>query len=307
VQSLHLTLSISHELLVHLFRNRSELTGELLRLTDDPDLEITAAASRATFAEQASTDFTQLVPTEYRADHATLFRDEHHRPVLAVVVEIQLRTDPDKARTWPLYLVAARAQHDCPAVLLVLAPSAAVAAWARTPIKIGHPRFRLEPLVISYPDVPPSLDFSHAHRIPELAVLSALAHPSLQAAQLAADAIGHLSPDINALYLDAIAAALPDEDRRTLEDSMLQGYVYQSDFARKYFGQGKEEGLAEGQQEGLRRAALELARIKLTLAPEEEAAIQALRDPDLLTELVIRLGKARSAKQARAALDRASG
>jgi hypothetical protein len=189
-------------------------------------------------------------------------------------------------------------------VLLVLTPSASVAQWARHPIEIGQPGFNLEPWVISYPDVPPDLDLSRAQRVPELAVLSALAHPSLKTAQRAADAIRGLSPDLIKLYFDAISAALEEDDRHILEADMLEGYVYRSKFARKYMAQGREEGLSEGINE-LKRAVLELARDKLELSPEDQRMLQADRDPAELTELAIALGRARDAEQARAALERA--
>jgi hypothetical protein len=41
-----------------------------------------------------------------------------------------------------------------------------------------------------------------------------------------------------------ILAALPGAARAALEAKMLQKYEYQSDFARKYYGEGRAEGLA---------------------------------------------------------------
>jgi hypothetical protein len=78
----------------------------------------------------------------------------------------------------------------------------------------------------------------------------------------------------------------------------MQGYQYQSDFARKYYGQGREEGL--------RAAVVALARTKLKeLSADDIAAIEAMSDQLVLTELITSLGQARSARKARAALDRA--
>jgi hypothetical protein len=155
--------------------------------------------------------------------------------------------------------------------------------------------------VISYSDVPLDVDLSQAERIPELAVLSALAHPSLQTAKRAVEVIRGLSPDLSKLYFDAIAAALPAEDRSTLEATVMEGYVYQSDFARKYVAQGREEGRVEG----LRLAILELARDKLELSPRDQEVLLAIRDSAVLTELAVALGRARTARQARAALEQA--
>ena len=75
----------------------------------------------------------------------------------------------------------------------------------------------------------------------------------------------------------------------------------------QYYGQGITEGLekgrVEGQQEGLRTAVIALARTKLgALSDADIAAIEAVADGYLLTELVTTLGRARSS--GRAALDR---
>ncbi len=59
-----------------------------------------------------------------------------------------------------------------------------------------------------------------------------------------------LDDDHRAKYHDLINAALPEVARRYLEEqSSLKGYEYQSDFARKYFAEGKAEGKAEGRAE----------------------------------------------------------
>jgi predicted transposase YdaD len=103
--------------------------------------------------------------------------------------------------------------------------------------------------------------------------------------------------------------ALPAELRRILEARMIKGYQYQSDFARKYYGQGLEEGREEGRQEGrerLQAAVVALTRTKLkTVSDDDLARIAAITDLRVLTELVTSLGQARSAAKARAALARA--
>jgi len=157
-------------------------------------------------------------------------------------------------------------------------------------------------------------------------VLSVMAHPELEVALAAVDAIQGLPGDQNQLYLDVILARLPDAVRRALERKMIKGYEYQSEFARKYYSQGREEGREEGRkrgreegrkrgreegrkqgrEEGMRAAALALARAKLVaLSAADEAAIAALHDRSALSALITELGRARSAARARAALDRA--
>lgn len=218
-----------------------------------------------------------------------------------MIVEVQRRRDRDKLRTWPVYVSALRAQLACPAVLLVVAPKRAVAAWARRPIDLGHPGFQLTPLVIEFKDVPWVRDRGAASRLPELAMLSVMAHPELEIAEAAVEAISQLPEDRRRLYLDVILMALPEALRRILE-ARMQGYEYRSDFARTCYGQGRKEG----QQDGLRTAVVALARTKLgELSDDDVAAIEAVSDQGILTELVTLLGQARSARKARAALDRA--
>jgi hypothetical protein len=172
---------------------------------------------------------------------------------------------------------------------------------ARQPIELGHPGFCLMPVVIGFDDVPWVRDRAAALRLPELAVLSVMAHPELEIAEVAIDAISQLPADPSRLYLDVIMMALPAAIRQILE-ARMQGYEYQSDFARKYYGQGLEKG----RQAGLRTAVVALARTKLEeLSDDDIAAIEAVSDQRVLTELVTSLGQVRSASEARAALDRA--
>jgi hypothetical protein len=283
-----------HEILVELFRNRGDLVRELLacaHLTVPGDV-----------AEVASVDLSQVVSTEYRADHVSVFRDATGVATLVVVVEIQRSIDIDKQRTWPVYLTAARASLRCPALLLIIAPDPRVARWARTPIDTGHPTFVLRPIVISYPDVPQVVDRQTALRSPELAVLSVLAHPREDVAIAALTAIGSLQTELSTLYFDVILAALPPMVRRRLEVHM-ERYEYQSEFARKYVAQGRQEGRQEGRQS----AVLELARVKLgQMSPADEAAIVAVHDEAKLNRLIVELGRATDPDQARVAIDQLS-
>jgi len=295
-------LSFRHEILVELFRGNGQLAAELLRTC-------AGIAINHTRVDLGSIDLSQVAPTEYRADAVAILHDRDDRPVTGVIVEVQRQIDRDKLLTWPVYVATLRAKLDCAAVLLVVTPDPEVAAWARRPIELGHPGFRLMPIVIGFEDVPWVRDRTAALRLPELAVLSVMAHPELEIAEVAIDAIAQLPADQSRLYLDVIMMALPAAIRQILE-ARMQGYEYQSDFARKYYGQGleqgRQEGREEGREDGLRAAVVALARAKLEeLSDDDIAAIQAISDQRVLTELVTSLGQARSASIARAALNRA--
>jgi hypothetical protein len=292
--------SFRHEILVSLFRGNGQLAAELLRACAG------VAVDHARVALD-SIDLTQVAPTGYYADAVVILRDRDDRPVTGVIVEVQLDTDKRKLLSWPVYIATLRAKLACAAVLLVVAPDPSVAAWARRPIELGHPGFRLTPIVIGFDDVPSVRDRPTALRLPQLAMLSVMAHPELEIAEVAVEAISHLPEEDARLYLDVIMNALPAEVRRLLEARMIKGYEYQSDFARKYYGQGREEGRKQGREEGLRNAVIVLARTKLEVSERDLTAIEAVSDPSVLTDLVSSLGDARDAVEARSALDRALG
>lgn len=284
-------LSFRHEILVDLFRGNCQLAPELLARCAG------IAVDHARVVLE-SIDLSQVAPTAYYADAVAVLRDHEDRPVTGVIVEVQLREDKDKLLSWPVYVTTLRAKLACAAMLVVVAPDPSVAAWARQPIELGHPGFQLTPIVIEFDDVPWVRDRAAASRLPELAMLSVMAHPELEIAEVAVEAISQLPEDRRQLYLDVILHAVPAAIRQTLETQMIKGYEYQSDFARKYYGQGREEGL--------RAAVVALARTKLKeLSADDIAAIEAVADQRVLTELIASLGQARSVRKARAALDHA--
>jgi hypothetical protein len=124
-----------------LFKNRPSLAAEILvevlglSLPDYTEARITSA------------DLTEIQPAEYRADIVVLLLHDG-AAVRVVIVEVQLAPNPKKRLSWPAYVTVARAVHGCPADLLVVAPSPAVAAWCAEPIAIGSPGFVLCPPVL---------------------------------------------------------------------------------------------------------------------------------------------------------------
>lgn len=177
--------SLPHEILVELFHQRPVLASELLRACAKIRLpEVTS--------ELASIDLTQVVPAEYRTDSIVVLRDRRRKPISAVIVEVQLRVDQDKLFAWPVYVAAARARLRCPVTLLVLAPKRGVARWARRLIDLGHPGYALQPIVVGFQEIPRITDTAQARAAPELAVLSALAHPESLVAQAALVALDEL-------------------------------------------------------------------------------------------------------------------
>lgn len=96
------------------------------------------------------------------------------------------------------------------------------AAWCATPIELGHPHWVLAPLVVSPERVPVVTDVGQAARMPELAVLSAMAHSGSHPER---DKIFHtmlaavetVDDEHAALCYDIVLAALPTAARHRLE------------------------------------------------------------------------------------------
>ena len=281
--------SLNHEVLVELFRNRPELACELLAVCAGID-------ARADRVELGSIDLSQVVSVEYRADAVIVLRDREGAIVSAVIVEVQLQPDNAKHFSWPAYVTALRSRLDGPVALLVVTDDASVARWARHPSETGHPGFVLTPIVIDLHDVPRVTDPERARETPELAVLSAIAHPELATARAALIGISMLREERKHLYLDLVLRALPADLQEVIGNDMLKNYEYQSDFARKYYGQGKVEGLRE--------TALSIARMRVpTLSIELAARIEAATDAPRLLKLITTMVAAPSEQAVCAAIE----
>jgi len=232
--------SITHESLVALFRECPLLGAELLKYAGEPPP--THAVARLTAAE-----FADIEPPEYRADAVVRLDQSDGQAAEVLVIEIQLDRDKDKRFSWPYYVCAARARLRCPASVLVVTLDAAVAGWCAEPIPLGRGGSVVCPLVFGPQHIPRITDVDQARALPELAVLSSVAHGQdasggdIGAAALLACAT--LDNARAALYADVIMSSLSEAARRSLENLMnLQNYEYQSEFARKYVAQGRAEG-----------------------------------------------------------------
>ncbi len=117
-------MSVSHEALLLLFQKRPELAAELLR--DALGVELPSYAEACFEACDLS--------REDRADLVLLLVDG--KPALAIAVETYIEKDENAPRDWPARVAAVRERFGCPAWLLVLAWSDAVAEWARAAVGV---------------------------------------------------------------------------------------------------------------------------------------------------------------------------
>jgi hypothetical protein len=80
------------------------------------------------------------------------------------------------------------------------------------------------------------------------------------------------------VQVEVMVAALPEARRRQLEALMLSRYEYQSDFARRFFSAGRQEGLQEGLHVGQREVIGRLLRRRF--GPAASALISRLESLD---------------------------
>ncbi len=284
--------SLAHEAPLPVLREEPALVPTLLRES------LGVIVPSFTTAEVADAALTQVVPAELRADLIVELRGPPpDRPVvIAVVVEIQRSRDDDKWRSWPLYVASLHARLRCPTCLVVIATDDATARWAATPIATLQPGSPFIPLVLG-PERIPRVPYDRARHEPWMAVLSGLVHGNRTdgaAATLAAMAALSALPDHHAnVCYDLIRASLNDAARRDLEDQMQPGtYEYQSDFARRYFGEGRQEGRQEGLIDGLRTFLVTLADRHGAVSDDVRARIDACGDAEQLQALGLEIASA---------------
>ena len=236
---------IAHEGPVELLRHNPRLAAALLA-----DTKVLVPAGGA--AVMAAADLSSALPAELRADAVVLLTGRDAK--LAVVVEVQLARRRDKHRVWPAYLALARAQHDCPTVLLVICPDPATGRWARRPIATGHPGFDLVPLVIDADSAPAPDHPGLAWAAPELAVLAALTgaadldHDDARRLVLSVIATAGLDEDRLETYTRLVRAAASTAGRHALEALMTT--MFKDEFIDRIKAEGRAEGKAEGRSEG---------------------------------------------------------
>jgi hypothetical protein len=281
--------STTHEAPLTVLREVPSLVPTLLR--EALGVEVPAFED----IEVAESDFTQMVPTEFRADLVVVLRGPppEREPVMGVIVEIQRKRDDRKRLSWPLYLAGLHARLGCQTCLVVVATDDRVAEWARTPIVGLQPRSPLTPIVLGPAGVPHVVGDAARAR-PWLAVLSAMLHAhrpeGVAIAVAALEAIEGLRDDHATLAYDLIMASVDADVRLMLEARMQpRNYEYQSDFARKYFGEGKEAGRLQA----LRHVLGEVVGQRLgALSEMRRARIEEVQDAEALERVLVKVAAA---------------
>jgi len=255
-----------HQTLIDLLRHAPDLVPHLLAVAGGPAME--GATVRVLDAV--------LDQIERRVDLAF----EVTCPGIGTVaagIEVQLRINPAKLISWPVYLTTMRTER-CPrACLLVLTPDPRVAAWAARPIDLGPGNGSFRVHVLGPEQIPRITQPHVARRHPELGFLSALAHadhdhdPELVRTALAglttldrarARSYGSVLLDcIDKALRAALEASVMEEDNQTSPSSVTPEFVDRAlawgyralidDERRIALQEGRQEGREVGREEGL--------------------------------------------------------
>jgi hypothetical protein len=91
-----------------------------------------------------------------------------------------------------------------------------------------------------------------------------------------------LDAERSRLYCDLVLYSLPEAGRRALQAMDASKYQYQSEFARRYYGQGKADGVAEGKAAGVAETVLKLLATRFgALSPAVATRVQSASAVDL--------------------------
>lgn len=264
---------MSHEGPLDLVRQHPEMAVEFVR--DAVGITLPGKVT----VSLAPTDMSAVVPVQYLADMVVLVTDAATRePVLAVIIEPQLRDSETKRYSWPVYVTTARRVARCPAaILVVLCPDPAEAAKCRQVIRTGHPGFDLAPVVIDSGG-PPGRDGAGG---PHLTVFAAsmggidLASPA--GARTVLDAIASAEvADNDRLRMTAIILKLASDAARQNLEAMMTTSEYEKTFVERIHDQGIAEGEAKGKAENVLKL---LDARHLAPSQEQRQRVSSCTDP----------------------------
>jgi len=197
----------------------------------------------------ADSNLSDRDPADLRSDNVLIFEGIGGK--VAVIAEVQKdKRDAGRMRSWPAYVCNARAEHDCDAILLVLALSRRAARESARLIRTGHPGFDLAPLVRGPGTLPHP---GHPLYGPQLTVLNILTGDldlSNHAARMfALLAIAEAPIELREGYTRIIRAVAPESARAALEELMMTHL--KDAFVDGLLDQGRAQGRVEGRVEGV--------------------------------------------------------
>jgi hypothetical protein len=209
-----------------------------------------------------------VVPVQYLADMVVLISDAATgRPVLAVIIEPQLRDSATKRYSWPVYVTTARRVAECPAaVLVVLCPDPAEADKCRRLIRTGHPGFDLAPIVIDSGGPPGRNGTGSPYLTVFGASMGGIDMESEPGARRVLDAMASTEvSETDRLRMTTIILRLATDAARQILEAMMTTSEYEKTFIERIH----DQGIAEGEAKGKAEAVLKLIDAR-HLAPSKE-------------------------------------
>lgn len=241
--------SINHDGPIELIRQHPDLAVELAQTMTGVPLPEKVSATLG------STDASNVVPDEFRADMVVMLSDvATGEPNRIVIIEPQGRESETKKFAWPSYITNLRSAHKCPStLLLIICWDETEAIKCRKPIQTGHPGFDLAPIVISPGNFP-----SLTERTPWLTVLAGTigvidletdhgCHQVLDAIT----ATEASTPDIRTL--SAIILGVASDAARQKLEAIMRTTPYSTDFWDRAEAEGMEKGIEKGIERGIER------------------------------------------------------
>jgi len=236
--------------------------------------------------------------SESRPD-GLLAADEGPRPT-RVIVEVQLRPDDEKERSWPWYLALTERTTGLFAVLLIAALDPPTADWARA-LVAADPRLTTRAVVIGPDDVPRFDTLPPEQRTIDTALWSSAMHlrgprdTPLLAALLDPALPWGSDRDSWNHYVEALtrlAPAVASQDERSTPmtqaaTEMNGGEDWVAIFRRTYGDIGRQEARQEGREEAALSSGKyhlnKLLRVRgLSLTPDLTEQVEACQDVALL-------------------------
>jgi hypothetical protein len=227
----------------------------------------------------APTDMSAVIPVQYLADMVVLISDAATgEPVLAVIIEPQLRDRETKRYSWPVYVTTARRIAKCPAaVLVVLCPDPAEAAKCRQLIRTGHPGFDLVPIVIDSGGPPGRNGAGGLYLTVFAASMGGIDLESEPGARRVLDAMASAEvSDADRLRMTAIILRLASDAARQILEAMMTTSEYEKTFVERIHDQGISEGKAEGKAEDVLKL---LDARHLAPSQEQRQRVTSCTDP----------------------------
>jgi hypothetical protein len=240
--------SVEHETVVELLHRAPELAAILLASAG-----VTVPAG--TSAVIADSNLSARKPVALAAEAVIVLAAPAGK--LAVVTEVQKHPPrKEKRRAWAAYIAIAGVEHDCDAMLIVIALRPDTARASGKLIRTGHPEFNLKPIVIG-PGSTPRPGGPAAAELAVLGVLTGALDLNDPQARLAAlRALARADPGRRAAYTRVIRGTASDAARQALEELMTTLFGFRDEFVDGLLDQGRAEGEARGQARGEARMLL---------------------------------------------------